>query len=67
VINARVGYRLGRVELAADLINALNPKDNEIKYFYASRLAGEPAAGIEDRHIRPIQPRQLRVSATVSF
>jgi outer membrane receptor protein involved in Fe transport len=67
IINARVGYRLGRVELAADLINALNAKDNEIEYFYASRLAGEPAGGIEDRHIRPIEPRQLRVSATVSF
>ena len=67
VINARVGYRIGRIELAADLINAFNAKDNEIEYFYASRLAGEPAGGVEDRHIRPIEPRQLRVSATVKF
>jgi outer membrane receptor protein involved in Fe transport len=67
VVNARVGYRLGRVELAADLLNAFDAKHNEIEYFYASRLAGEPAEGVEDRHIRPIEPRQLRVSATVSF
>ena len=67
VVNARVGYQLGRVEFAADLINVFNARDNEIEYFYASRLAGEPADGIEDRHVRPIERRQLRVSATVTF
>ncbi len=67
VVNARVEYQLGRVELAADLLNAFNAKDNEIEYFYASRLPGEPAGGVEDRHIRPVEPRQLRVSATVRF
>lgn len=67
VVNARIGYRLGRVELAADLLNVLDAKDNEIEYFYASRLPGEPAGGVEDRHIRPIEPRQLRVSALVKF
>ena len=67
VVNARVEYQLGRVELAADLLNLLNSKDNEIEYFYASRLPGEPAGGIEDRHIRPIEPRQLRLSASLSF
>ena len=67
VVNARVEYQLGRVELAADLLNVLNSKDNEIEYFYASRLPGEPAGGIEDRHIRPIEPRQLRVSASFQF
>ena len=67
VVNARVEYQLGRVELAADLLNVLDSKDNEIEYFYASRLPGEPAGGIEDRHIRPIEPRQLRVSASLRF
>ena len=67
VINARIGYRIGRIELAADLLNAFDAKDNEIEYFYASRLPGEPVGGIDDRHIRPIEPRQLRVSATVAF
>lgn len=67
VFNARVGYQWGRIELAADLLNVFNAKANEIEYFYASRLPGEPAEGIEDRHIRPIEPRQLRISATVAF
>ena len=67
VINARFGYQLGRVALAADVLNIFNSRDNEIEYFYASRLPGEPADGVEDRNIRPIEPRQLRVSATVTF
>ena len=67
VVNARLGYDFGRVELAADLINALDAHDNEITYFYTSRLQGEPLAGVDDRHIKPIEPRQLRVSATLRF
>jgi hypothetical protein len=67
VVNARVEYQLGKVELAADLLNVFNAKDNEIEYFYASRLPGEPLDGIEDRHVRPIEPRQLRVSASLRF
>ena len=67
VVNARIEYQVGRVELAADLLNAFNARDNEIEYFYASRLPGEAAEGVEDRHIRPVEPRQLRVSLTVRF
>ena len=67
VVNARVEYQIGSIELAADLLNVFDAKDNEIEYFYSSRLPGEPAGGIEDRHVRPIEPRQLRVSAKVTF
>ncbi|MEO7865390.1 MAG: TonB-dependent receptor [Sphingomicrobium sp.] len=67
VANARLGYRLGKIELAADLLNIFNSKDKEIEYFYASRLPGEPLAGIEDRHFKAVEPRQLRVSALVKF
>ena len=67
VVNARLGYDFGRIELAADLINALDSHDYEIEYHYASRLAGEPLEGVNDRHLKPIEPRQLRLSATVRF
>ncbi len=67
VANARLGYKLGRIELAADLLNIFNSKDKEIEYFYASRLQGEPPDGIEDRHFKAVEPRQLRVSALVKF
>lgn len=64
VVNGRLAYKFGRMEIAADLINALNARDNEITYFYTSRLRGELLGGVDDRHIKPIEPRQLRVSAT---
>ncbi|MCY7279745.1 MAG: TonB-dependent receptor [Sphingomonas bacterium] len=67
VANARLGYKLGRVEIAADLLNIFNSKDKEIEYFYASRLQGEPLEGVEDRHFKAVEPRQLRVSALVKF
>jgi len=67
VVNARLGYDFGRIEVAADLINALNAHNNEIEYFYASRLPAEPLGGVDDRHIKPIEPRQLRLSATARF
>ena len=67
VVNTRLGYDFGRVEVAADVINLLDAQDNEITYFYTSRLPGEPLAGVDDRHIKPIEPRQVRLSATVLF
>ena len=67
VVNARVGYDFGRISLAADLINAFNAHNSEIEYYYVSRLPGEPAAGIADRHVKPIEPRQLRLTATVKL
>ena len=67
VVNARLGYDFDRIELAADLINALDSHDYEIEYYYASRLAGEPLSGVNDRHLKPIEPRQLRLSATLRF
>jgi hypothetical protein len=40
-----------------------NAKARDIQYYYASRLAGEPAEGISDVHYHPAEPRQLRVGA----
>ena len=67
VFNARLGYDFDRFQLAADLLNAFNAKDNEIEYLFRSRLPGEPLEGFDDRHVKPIEPRQLRISATAHF
>ncbi len=67
IVNARIGYDFGRIAVAADLLNVLDAKDNEIEYDYVSRLPDEPLDGVTDRHIKPVEPRQLRVSATARF
>jgi outer membrane receptor protein involved in Fe transport len=56
-----------RVHLAVDLLNALGARNPDISYFYASRLPGEPADGIEDSHIHPVEPRQVRATLKLAF
>ena len=64
---ARVGYRFSpSLKLDVDVFNLFNRKDNDIEYYYASRLPGE-AAGVDDRHIHPVEPRTLRVTLSASF
>ena len=57
----------GRFRIGVDLLNAFDAQDADITYFYASRLPGEAAEGVEDRHIKPVEPRQVRVSLRATF
>lgn len=66
-VNARVGYRKNDWEVAVDCLNLLGRDDNDIEYYYASRLPGEPADGVEDIHLHPAEPRTIRVSLTKRF
>ncbi len=62
-LNTRLGYRVeGDWELALEVTNLLDADDNDIEYFYTSRLPGEAAAGVEDVHLHPYEPRQVRVT-----
>lgn len=64
-LGAYYSWRGGRIGI--DLFNLFDAKESDISYFYASRLPGEPAEGVEDIHFHPVEPRQLRVSARLSF
>lgn len=65
LLNGRVGYRIGRAELALDVLNLLDAEDTDVSYVYASRLPGEPADGVEDVHFHPVIPRTARLALTV--
>ncbi|MEQ1539243.1 MAG: TonB-dependent receptor [Sphingorhabdus sp.] len=67
LVNLGSYWTRGRVHIAIDLLNAFNAKDPDISYFYASRLPGEPADGVEDRHIHPVEPRQVRATVKLTF
>ncbi|MDH3982878.1 MAG: hypothetical protein OEV02_01610 [Gammaproteobacteria bacterium] len=45
-------------------MNLLDAEDQDIDYYYASRLAGEPVEGVEDVHLHPMEPRTVRASIT---
>ncbi len=64
LLNMSLGYRFGDAELRLDAFNLLDSSDDDIAYYYASRLDGEPADGIEDIHFHPLEPRALRLSMT---
>ncbi|MGI9458200.1 MAG: TonB-dependent receptor [Aeoliella sp.] len=64
LVNAGVGYRWENVELRIEAFNLLDTNDNDITYFYASRLPGEPVDGIEDVHFHPLEPRTFRASVS---
>ncbi len=68
LVNVQAGYRVAKnIKVAVDVFNLLNARDSDIDYFYASRLPGEPAAGIEDVHTHPTLPRTARVNLVVGF
>jgi len=68
LVNARLGYAINKqFKIGLEVLNLFNRRVDDITYFYASRLQGEPAAGIEDKHFHPAEPRSLRLSAMVNF
>ncbi len=67
VVNLSLGYRREKLDLRLDVLNIFDETDDDITYFYESRLPGEPAEGIADIHFHPMEPRMMRAFATWSF
>lgn len=67
LVNLRIGRRLGGWRVDAELLNLLDSEDRDIEYWYASRLPGEPAAGVEDHHFHVFEPRTLRLTLGREF
>lgn len=67
LVNLALGWRWRRLHAQLDVLNALDAEDHDIDYFYASRLPGEPEAGLEDIHFKRLEPRQLRVTVTLTL
>jgi outer membrane receptor protein involved in Fe transport len=67
LVNVEAGYRFNPHWSAfLAVFNLFDAEDNDISYFYESRLPGE-AAPVEDIHFHPVEPRTLRATVTVSF
>ncbi|HZZ85296.1 MAG TPA: TonB-dependent receptor [Anaeromyxobacteraceae bacterium] len=67
-LNAQVGWRAARsLRLALEVFNLLDRRAEDVSYFYASRLPGEPAAGVGDVHLHPAEGRSFRATAAWTF
>ena len=67
LVNLEAGYKYKNLVAQLDVLNLFNSKDHDIDYFYASRLPGEPAEGVNDLHFHPVEPRTVRFYLTYRF
>ncbi len=67
LLNALIVQDIGRASLMVEILNLTNGKGDDIAYFYASRLPGEPAGGVDDVHFHPVEPRALRVGLKINL
>lgn len=61
LFNALLEYDFGRFKIKIEALNLFDSHDDEIQYFYTSRLQGEPAEGVNDFHFHQFEPRTVRV------
>ena len=66
LLNLGLYKEIGSIRLGLDVLNLLDSEDADITYFFESQLAGE-ANPVNDIHFKPVEPRQVRVSATYRF
>ncbi|HEX5162551.1 MAG TPA: TonB-dependent receptor [Steroidobacteraceae bacterium] len=67
VVNLEVGRHFGkRFTLALAAYNVLDSEDNDITYFYESKLPSE-LQPVEDRHFHPVEPRTIRLTVETRF
>jgi hypothetical protein len=66
LVNLGANVDWGRLRFGVTVINLFDSKDNDIEYYYASRLQSEPAP-VEDVHLHPVAPRQVRATLTARF
>jgi hypothetical protein len=66
--SGRATYKFdAKTQVNLDLLNLFDRKVNDIEYYYTSRLQGEPAAGVNDHHFHPAEPRTFRISLVTHF
>lgn len=67
LVNAQLGVRLGDLRVGVAVFNLFDETHSDIQYFYASRLPGEPAAGVDDLHYHPVEPRAFRIQVSWGY
>ena len=66
VVNLQAGYRQANWSVRGEILNLLDSDDHDIDYLYESQLPGE-SEPIEDIHYHVLEPRTVRVSASLFF
>ncbi|MEO8722004.1 MAG: TonB-dependent receptor [Sphingobium sp.] len=65
-VNFSASYKVNpKLTLRAEVYNLFDSGDNAADYYYASRLPGESAGGVEGLNFHPLEPRSLRVTVSM--
>jgi hypothetical protein len=68
LVTAQLGHTFSeRVTVKVDVFNLFDAEVSDIDYYYASRLSGEPAGGVEDVHTHPVEPLSVRLGVSIRF
>ena len=66
--NLNLGYALEQGwRLNVGIFNLFDTHDDASVYYYAARLPGEPAGGVDGLQVHPLEPRAARFSITKLF
>jgi outer membrane receptor protein involved in Fe transport len=66
--NGDIRYALdGGWKLALGVYNITNKRANAVEFWYVDRLRGEPAAGVADIHLHPLEPTAARLTVSKTF
>jgi outer membrane receptor protein involved in Fe transport len=66
LVNLGAGYRYDKLKIAVDVFNVFDSRANDIAYFYTSRFP-QDAPAEDGIMLHPVMPRQVRVTASLSF
>jgi len=67
-VNVDIGYKFSdHLKAQLTIFNLTNTKANAAAYFYAARLPGEPAEGVEDVQVHPLEPISAVAKVTYAF
>ena len=66
-VNLAAGYKFNdHWEIKGEIFNLLNRKNQDVAYYYESRLPGE-AGPVADTHLHPAEPISFRIGVTARF
>ncbi len=67
-LNARLSRTFANgFAVTVEGFNLLDRNDSDVEYYYASRLPGEPAGGVEDVHFHPVEKPSIRIGVSYRF
>ncbi|MFP1133295.1 TonB-dependent receptor [Asticcacaulis sp. W401b] len=65
LVNGLLTQDFGRFKLRLEVLNLLDSHDDDIRYYYESRLPGEADEGVADVHFHSFEPRTVRLTLRI--